>query len=1554
MGTSALCLKLLVTFSNGCSVAGVQVGTALTDQMHTAVNNVAAKLRDRQHAMKLALHGSLLAMTQLICVCLGLPLPSSSSQPGLSLGILAQARYKLQRDRKLHTYLYLNKFESHTTGNARDERAILLTRLAGPVPPRSRLRALSSRLINFFINESIALSLALKAITIDSNTAISPDSVHVATSFFIIGFALLQNLDLPKGDQQDQFSEVLDDVKASLKSCLRTRNERRQLMGGFLGAFDSVLGSIDRIISGKDLLTQCAANLARGFDAEFWTQTMHVDGVLEDEFEQDVMDLESNIDSQRSSRKDEATSMECTHFEVVASTCASALRASTAAKMYLLSRMDVSNGTRNGVPYASSSLIEYLTSLPGLDFLQCRSVLLELLDLGAPIKQSDATLLLQYLAEVLLRQYEFERSEVALGTILNIMTHSIEFWINDEGSDAVEIGEAVYLWFVGTALGKRILSPYVHICLASLLQKIVKMRHDYCSEKSNCSARTHLLHILKIGNPIVKINISNNLSEIFGLYVLQRHEEVFDDVADSLPLLLDWIEGINLRLYILAELAASWSTLLRQAVYWIIECAKNNPRSVEYAQTCLQHTAMALQLSDIKDLFKIFAPQVLHTWFQSESPLASLPYAIFGYPRLSDLLTDIQGEVIGLVFLRGKDGQAKELAAELEMSFDTLLETCFSKVSAYCIARDSALGRDNKEYLPRAEPRLRDALGKERYAILMNAHFAEILAILIEVAWAPDSGTAKSLQKYSTAVQYACYEEMMDTSGPEKTLPASQEPKFDAKYLFHEIEFLCRRLSCDVHDMWKPELYMFVFRAMISSIHPALGPLHACSFLRKIRLLVSLAGSTALELYPLEMALHSLKPYLTSTQCADEAMGISKYLLKNGAQYLERVPAFLAGYAVSTLTSMKEFFDSTQESTTQETQSKDIMSRAQAFHRWFSSYLAAFRSPQLDDESAKCFSAIVKAASHIQAVGNARSGTYESDLLLECLEDERSGRNLLDETCRNTILKFLCTSFEVPLSFREDVLGSDEDASRYAPVVWKSCQREVSGNFVLWAGRVLGRAYAHRGLINREMIREALYDPLPQHLPAHMVVLSSTSRVNILKLVSELLRNDDATEVGKAEATLSTIITKTIDTEDFLEVEQSLSSSLLKSLAWSHYQLPKSPPLTEPGLSLKNVSTCEGYRTARQWVQAVSITLALSASDDPILSEIARIIQLIDRLAEKTFPYILHLVLLQEMNGNRNTRNVMSEVVRKTFQQCKQADEEVSHSARILLQAVLYLRTQPLPNETTKADRDKWLDFDYKDAAAAAIHCSMYKVALLFIEIDYSEISKASRRTSSIKSQEPTNLLLAIYENIDEQDAFYGVQQPSSLHSMMTRLEYEEAGFKSLSFRGAHYDGKIRLFGGEHRKDEESLADALGNLDMNGLSRSLLSGIVSRGGFATDSILHTARRLEQWDISSPTSQPSSASTIYRAFQGVSLAVDTSTLAASLNSAFSDAMNQLKTGVGAKASVQSTLSSLAVLTEADEVFSCRKSVELKEVVRRFEGRESWMLSERSVNFLSTSP
>lgn len=188
------------------------------------------------------------------------------------------------------------------------------------------------------------------------------------------------------------------------------------------------------------------------------------------------------------------------------------------------------------------------------------------------------------------------------------------------------------------------------------------------------------------------------------------------------------------------------------------------------------------------------------------------------------------------------------------------------------------------------------------------------------------------------------------------------------------------------------------------------------------------------------------------------------------------------------------------------------------------------------------------------------------------------------------------------------------------------------------------------------------------------------------------------------------------------------------------------------------------------------------------MSELPIILSEVGGLAEHVLPYILHLALLHEVGGREVTNHTVSLGFREWFERCN--SHTILH-VRTILAAVLYLRKQPLPNEEAQSDRSRWLDIDYKVAARAASQCSMYKTALMFLENDYSEAAKASRRSSGFEYEEPIELLLDIYEHIDEQDSIYGVQQPSNLKSLMGRLEYERAGFRSLSFREpimiAHY-----------------------------------------------------------------------------------------------------------------------------------------------------------------------
>ena len=1412
----------------------------------------------------------------------------------------------------------------------------------------SKFQLLATSVINFFIGEGLALLRDQFSSTTEPASGVTVESIRIATMFSIIGYALLSSSRLRDIHQGDQLASILENLKICIKRCMLCHNERRELIKGLSEAFGEVLGSIDQLALKKDVLMDGAIAMSQGFDQEFWHGVLHSNGTSTVDIEQDAMDLDNEFESQLSANRQKDDVADKSHYEVDASTSVTAFRACVAAKVCFLSNMGkIEDPTSTVLSRAVSSTIDYLTSLEARDFLVCRVFVREFLDSGITVTEDDANTLLEYLAQVVIHPYDLERSEVSMGICLDVLTGLAEMWMNGEGSDLAEVGAQLYKWFISIALKKGISSPHVHMCLSDLLRKVIRIRPEYARSLSLPSARTCLFEVLAQGNVAVKFYIGNNLADIFGLFVLKEHENILEDVIASLPTDRDWIEGIALRLFVLAHLAASWSTLLRRCVYAIFETPRAVPNSARYATYCMSHITTRLKLNGLQDLFKLFVSQILYTWLETQ-PLRSIPYTVFGYDTLTELLRDVQDEVVGHIVMRGKEDEAAQLAEDLGVSFGTLLETSFSKAAAYSIGRDFAMPMSSTQ-TSKAEAYLRNMLGKERYSSLITVNFATILSIFY-TTMDPDAQVEKGFQKrtaYATA--YSAYEKIASKVPANKMLPPGQQPTFKARYLFDEIECLCRRTIYDAESLWSPELYVYVFREVLNTIHPELGSLSACVVLRRIRILICMAGTTALEGYPLEMTLQSLRPFLTDTQCSEDTIALVQYLLEYGISYLRKVPSFLAGHAVSTLTSMKAFFESTQDSTTQESQFRATMSRAQAFHANFVDSLERYSSPQLTEESANCFKTIVKTSSNIQNGGNARLGSHESELLLELLEDQRSGRNLLDQSSQDAILKFLCTPFEVPSDFRDDILGSDEQAARYAPIVWKTCQRAKSSpEYLLWAGRVLGRAYASKGLTDWQLAFGTNVEPQPKLAFLQGVSPFSHSRSNLIRLLCDVLMRDQSIEVGLAETTLRSIVTGTFNTDDYQDCERFLAPSLIQSLIWKQYHLPTSNLRVSKRSNLQDSVALKDHQEGSQWIQQLGIALAFSATDDPFLSELTQTIQFLKDLAEDSFPYVLHLVLLREDGGNETTKRVMSQACRQLFQKCidNGTDEALVYRVRVILKAILYLRTQALPNETTEADRAQWLDLDYQQAAAVALKCSMYKTALLFVEISYAAAAKSSRRRSSaIKFQEPTDLLLNIYQNIDEQDAFYGVQQPSSLSSMMARLEYEHAGFKSLSFRGAHYDGQIRHSLGGSRVDEESMVKALDSLDLNGLSQSVLGKMTTTEPNAIDSVLRTARKLEQWDISVPTSHNSSASTIFCVFQSINNALDTESLQTSLNTGFRDCMNQLMVGESAKTSIHTMLGSLAILTEADEVFSSKRSEQLYEALDRFKAREVWMHSER---------
>lgn len=1477
----------------------------------------------------------------LISVCLGFHCLSPSVPPLLNLGPIFQAQHKFLKEEKLIRYLLLIDDSAAEHDEARPN-AIMYNSFI--TLSKSQFQFLSDIVLDFLIAES---ALLLRDVFVNRSQGIPntvTDVIFAASSLNIIGYGLITQSQIRESRKGKDLRTIIEKLKNQIISCASSQDREYYLVDGILESFGPFLGPLKDLASRKTVISNTAVSMARGFDSEFWGNLGKRSSQLSID-EDDPMDLDDGFESQTSRNGTEKGVLEISHDDVTASTDLIAYRNNLAMKICFLSSFkEPVHDEELGDHFDSKSFMRHLTSLRPHDFLACRPFIRELFDMSNPMDIEDARMLLEYLVHKILRPYEFERCEVSLSACLEIMTGLAEMWTHDDG-DISDLGGSLYDWFINIALNRGISSPQVHSSISSMLQRVIKVRPEYAKTRSESlpSVRTSLFRVLQEGNIRVKFHVGQNISEIFGLFVLTEHDNILEDVISNLPSVLHWQEGIALRLFVLAHLAASWPTLLRRCVYAIFETPGHDPESVGHAKHCLTIVSEKLRLESLQTLFKLFVSQIIYTWFETK-PLRAIPYAIFGYVSLAELLQDVQDEVIGQIVMRGKDNEAAQLANDLGVSYEQLLKLSFSKAAAYSISRDIAVPPLINTQAPGAEARLRKILGKEQYASLVNANFPEILAYFYKNLDDIED-IQKGFQKgpvYTKA--YISYQRIISISASVTVLPVNQQPSFKARFLVDEIEFLCRRTSYEPESMWSPELYVFVFRELLDTVHSALGSLHACSVLRRIRLLICMAGSTALELYPLEMALHALRPYLINTHCAEDAIGMVQYLLEYGAQYLKEVPSFLAGMAISTLTSMKVFLGSSQESTTQESQFRATMSKAHDFHRWFANYLDGYISPHITGKSEQSFKALVKAARNAHSKGNPTRGTYESDLLLEIFEDQCSGRCILNQPAQDLILGLLCTTFEVPSNSHDDILGMDEQTALYAPVIWKICRRSYHGQpYLLWVGRILGRAYACTGLIDREMKLETRLESSHREVSAFSTEFSQSSRSSILKLLCDIVLIDNPTKIGMAERVLRSIITRVYRTEYYLECEQTIPNSLMKGLLWRHYLCPLVASQAPSHQSMLKLAAFNSNKTsAMKWIQELCIALANVEVDDPILSELPRILKRMEDLAEQAFSYVLHLVLQKEIDSHQTTRRIMSEACSLWFTNC---DASTIPHVKMLLKAILYLRKQPLPQENAKADRSQWLEIDFKLAAEAAVKCDMFKTALMFLEISYSEEAKAARRSSRIKVEEPTDLLLYIFQNIDEQDAFYGVQQPSSLSSMMSRLEYENAGFKSLSFRGAHYDSRIRLAKGDYEEDEGNVVKILDTLDLNGLSQSFLSKMTNIGTHSVDSMLRTARKLEQWDISSPTLHFSSTNTVFRVFQGINKAADLDSLNAAIDAGFQESMEMLMKGDIADSSLQKILSTLCILTEAEEILSSKDANDLHETWSRFIARDDWMKSAR---------
>ncbi|KAI1620071.1 ataxia telangectasia mutated family protein [Exophiala viscosa] len=1163
-------------------------------------------------------------------------------------------------------------------------------------------------------------------------------------------------------------------------------------------------------------------------------------------------------------------------------------------------------------PAPSSVIVNEILSLDATSLLAARGAVQDFLGLNPGIARGDAQSLLSNIAQKFLQDEAYERCEAALVFCLTTMRGLMELWSSpEEDDDLTGIALDIYYWFLNIALGKGIAGPRVLSVMAELVDVLLQKNVSFRGEDLP-SPRTTLLQILQFSNAAKKYQVAGKLSRIFEKYVSTQHQAIFDDIVENLPSDPDKKEGIAVRLYVVAALGARWHTVLRQATYHLFETVANVPSITPLAAVCIEKTCGALELRQPRQLFNLFAPQIFYTWLSKET-LSKIPYRAFKYASLQDLIFDNIAELTGQISLRGFS-HAAELTEVVKQDWKSLLVEEFSFAEAYALSSESSLPKQERLY-DGSEKLIRKEVGSDLYVKLLGQNLPEIISRLI-ISLQDDRGIDKMLEKNQHMGGFEAWNEMHSASTSNTQPPLAQQPSFRARCLLDELNYLYQRLELQASEVWTSALLIHVYRQLLDNAEPALGPLHICSIIRKIRIAISLAGPIALQGYPLEMLLHNLRPYLTMFDCAEDTMGIYKYLLNHGKPFLGGNLSFVAGLGVAVFASLVGFISSSQDSTTQESHFLSTMTKAQDFRAFLGGYLESLNHPEASEEPQTTFGSLVQHAKAITAAGNSSKSTSEGSLLYVLLSDRSTKSPLLADLHFDLAIEILCRDFVPATDPTDDILGDDRDAENFSRILKTLIRRlDLNPSFLLWATEAIGRGHVMQGLVfNASSEKSAEY---PAEIePAGQDQEAIHSYTSILQYLADMVWKFSPAESASAERTLQLIFSALDKRSQDAVLQPDFNRAFVQELRFKKFPCP--PTRHSHDLKISSTSA-EAYEP---WAADLLKKMCGTATHDPVLSFLKPLLAAVPSSAGILLPYTVHLILLHEVNGQQ----VWKDKLAQEFSRVMSINTNSTRVAcRLSLKTLLYLQRCRHPNESNLAQRNAWLEIDFGDAAVAAAECQMWHEALLLSELQQTQTQlqsgRSSRKSFAITNAMPDDVVSRIYENVDDPDFFYGKREDLDLTAVISKMSHEGASQKSLSFHSAMLDSQLRI-----SEQAESLthvarltASSLSAANMQGLSEAVKKhyGYVD---YVANNMENQDSSLsgQEWDVQPVEDHTLSSSSMASFLRSLNGNLNREILIGEMDDSFLALGAAIKHGLSDKKRTGDVLSHLAVFAESKQI------------------------------------
>ena len=1183
----------------------------------------------------------------------------------------------------------------------------------------------------------------------------------------------------------------------------------------------------------------------------------------------------------------------------------------------------------------SQSVLDEILLFDAAALISSRHAIRRFLQLQPSLSREQVLKLLEALGTVCLADNDFERCEAAQSFCATSMMHLTHHWTGGGDDDLADRAYELYEWFVETGLGKGVASSMTLLHLAHLLDAIASDSPAY-AEEDMPSTRTSLLRILNTTSSSTRLRMASDLNRILGRFVLSEHGAIFDDILDSLPSDADDVEGLGTRFYVLAQLGSVWHSVLRNATYSLFETAAHATSLIDLQTSCIAQMSTTLKLSSPNRLFDIFSSQIFYTWL-GLGTLAQIPHRVFSYASIQDLLRANEAEVVAQIALRASHQHMDDVSRILRQPWKVLLQRHFARADAYCLASQMSLqAKDQLSQNPEAH--IRKELGSIQYQTSLQDALPDIIATFIE-SLQDDSGIERGLEKAGMTSILKAFKAMSTGEDLAGLQLSSQQPVFKSKQLVAQIRWLCDRLQVNNDELWSSALLVRLYRSLLRAAEPALGALHATGILRKIRIVIAMGGRSAIRGYPLEMLLHSLRSYLTLFQSSGDAIKIYRYLLENGQRHLQTRLSFLSGIGVSVFASLTAFVLSSQDSTTQESHFHSTMTKAQEFRQWLSSYLGQL-SPASDDSTKfERFKSIISRAAAMTGDGTSSRSSNQGSVLLSLLEDQVSNDPLLHFLDFEQSILILCKRFQPARQLSDDILGLSIDAARMMPILERILKLPtLNPELRTWVAHTIGRGISRQGPFHGKSVVEGP-GSAESEKPG---TTEGTSHRNIMANWQKLLWRRS----GKAPAFAEECLQAVACLLDQAQVAELFGSpNPFPILDELRFVTMTCSPLRRPVQDINPLPSLETWSTQSHdnWPNDLLISICAKALHDPILHTLQQFAFREPEAAHNQLPYAIHLVLMTELDGQRETREVLSSIFGDVLEHF---DRHTRDSIRHVLNTIIYLRKCAIPHETSIAQRAAWLDVDYLAASKAAVHCEMWHTSLLLLELQQAEAHLAATRSTRRSNQAAVQLpdfLTDIYQHVDDPDFFYAGHVDVDVASVVHRLNHESAGYKLLSFQSALYDSCSRSQAPEIDLAGVTIATAkaLSSANLKGISQVVRDG-------ANDSVMSTSRagdisrNLLDWDLIGHEGSKA-VSTALQHLQALTSAVDTHTLIATLDTGLAKIAMEFPVSRLQKRR-QDTLTGLAVLAEAKDVLRAAAEVDYDAFLESLTHIDHWGAKE----------